>query len=200
MDTRTVGYKIFKNITSIGLSDFINKGALFLFNIVVARYLSVKEYGLFSLSLSVGIYLWSVADGGVTAHATKMTAQIGKQKLKDIISFAVPIRFIVSLVVILFLATLLFFLRLSFYESLVYLSAFLFLTAMSLFPAWLMRGLQDNLGYFIVYTFLSIFVLLFLILWLKINFISKNALSAIFFRNFSYFIGSLFSLIWAVRR
>ncbi len=192
--------QIFNNIIAIGSSDVINKGTFLLFNIIVARNLPVKEYGLFSLSISISIYLWSVADGGITSHATKMAAQLGKRNLERIVSFAVPIKLVLSLLTSLVVGIFLIVLHLSFYESLIYLSAALYLIAMSFFPAWIMRGVQDNLGYFIVYVFLSVCAVLFLLFWLSLDFSDKNALSAIVCRNLSWLIGAFLSCFWAIKR
>ena len=185
------------NILSVAASDVVNRGFFFAFNIVVARNVPPEQFGYYALSMSIGVWLWGVVDGGLTSHGTKLVAQgvDPSELIGKIIGTRIVIFFLLSLIY----GGLIFFLPVSIVEKAIYTSALLYTFAINLFPAWVARGQHDNIGYASSYMIVAIVGVLALFI-LIVNGFSFNAAEAIVARNGAWLIGAIIALIFIARR
>jgi len=193
--------KIIRNITSITFSDVLIRGIFLLFSIVVARSIELKEFAVFSLSVSLGVYFWAVVDGGITGHSIKLVARANAKHWPQIIGTTTATRLGLALIFSIILVLILLLTPLPVYEVTVYLLSMIYVYAISVFPAWFSRGTQDNFAYFINYLTVAVFIAASLILFYALDQkVPQNALSAILFRNIAWLIGALCAFVYVMRR
>lgn len=192
--------KTFKNIFTVGGSDIVTRGIFVLFNVLVARSIVKEEFAIFSLSVTLGVYFWSVVDGGVTAHSIKKVAQSTNDNLTNILGVATSTRLLIAVVFSIVVIVVLLVLPISRYESLVYACSLLYVLAIAIMPAWFSQGRQDNISYCKTYLVVSLAVLLAIAcFYIQSLHSDQNALKAIFWRNSFWLFGSCIALIMLVK-
>jgi len=193
--------KSIKNIVSIALSDALTRGIFILFSVVVARATEKNEFAIFSLAVTLGIYFRAVVDGGITGHSIKLVARSKADQWADIIGTATITRLVLSVVFSLVVVLALYLLQISVYEASVYAFSLMYIVAVSIFPAWFSRGVQDNVGYFQSYLIVALMVVVALTGFYvsDIN-PDQGALPAIIWRNISWAAGAVVALLWILKR
>lgn len=186
-----------KNVVSVAFSDAVSRGFFFLFNIVVARTITPAEFGVYGLAVSLGVWLWAIADGGLTGHGTRLLAQNANPSRT--ISAVVCLRLPLLLVIGLLLSLVLVALPLDRHEQLIYLSAVLYVIGMALFPAWVARSHHANKEYVLAYGVVAGVGVLCLGLFLS-GWFGQDGLSASLFRNMAWLLGGLLGLVILAKR
>ncbi len=192
--------KLWSSTTSVAASDVINRGVFVLFNVVVARQISSSAFGLYALALSVGVYLWSAVEGGVTAHSLTRIAQEDRSHWPEIVGETVATRASVSLIALLVVAAALGVSTMPGSEVRIYVAGALLPVANAVFLAWLARGAQDSFGYFGAYLCVSSALALALLFFLWFPDEAQTAFSAVSLRNLAWLGGSSAAFFWLIRR
>jgi len=192
--------KTVSNLVTIASSDVLTRGTFLLFNIMVARKLTLEDFGIYGLSISLAFWLWALADGGYTTHSIKTVSQTSSVQWPQIVGETVMSRGILSLVTMAGLSLVLMVIRIPVYEIEVYCVTGLYAIAFSLFPGWLMRGVQDNKGYFWVYGIVSVAMGCALAAFLLLSPTLQNALAASFWRSAAWIVGAAVGLRFTLSR
>lgn len=185
------------NILSVAISDIINRGFFLFFSAVIARLISPSQFGYYSLSISLGIWLWSIVDIGMTAHGTRLLAQSGR--IEDVVGRITGIRLVNLLVSGTLYCTVLFLLSIPSAEKTTYMAALLYAAGMCLFPAWVARSHHDNIAYTINYLIISVMGAMFLAAF-SFGLIPNSGLGAIVSRNAAWVIGSGIAFMMLTKR
>lgn len=188
---------IFKNIAAVGFADAISRSFFFLFNVIVARSIAPTEFGIYGLAISLGVWLWAVANAGLSGHGTRLLAQ--GADLSKTVSAVLIARLPVLATLFVLLAAILLVLPLSFNERLIYATAFIYVLGMSLFPAWIALARHANREYLMAYGLVSLFGLISLLLFTSGS-VEKNSLTASVARTLPWLIGSAVALYLISKR
>jgi O-antigen/teichoic acid export membrane protein len=172
-----------------------------IFNALVAKSVDQGEFAIFSLSVTLGFFFWSIVDSGITAYSIKKVAQSCECDLPDLFQELSCIRLQVVCFFSIALAFFLIVLPLSSYESTVYACSLLYILAIAILPAWFSQGVQENKSYLITYLVIAFMIILSMIgLYLQSYFFSPlTALNAILWRNIFMLLGSIFTFIVLIK-
>ncbi len=61
-----------KDFIVIILSDIIGRGLFFVYGVIVARSIPVEEFDIYSLAVSVSVWLFSISSIGIAAHGIRL--------------------------------------------------------------------------------------------------------------------------------
>lgn len=131
----------FNNIFWISVSEISSKGLIFLGTIYLARILGKAGFGLFSLALTVGGYLWVIADIGVTGYGVREIAR-NREKSAELYSLLNSLRFVLSLCLFLIFCVALYIIDMPIEKKLILLSGGVYPIASALSSDWVFRGLE----------------------------------------------------------
>ncbi len=129
------------NFLWLFLSEVVSKGLAFVGSLYLARMLGKEGFGLFSLSLAVGTYLWIIADLGITGYGTREVAKTPELK-SELYSILNSLRVVVSLVLFILLIGALYVLPMSAVNKSAYIAGGFFVIGSALSPDWVVRGLE----------------------------------------------------------
>ena len=189
--------KTLLNIASVAISDVVNRGFFFLFNIVIARSLQPEQFGNYSLAITVGVWLWCLTDAGLSVHGTKLAAQ--GNDLSYVVSRIIGSRIITFFISSLLCIYMVNVLAIPFSDLLMCMAVLLYVAGMCLFPAWVPLSKHDNIGYALSY--FSIVVIGMAILSAYVfGVLPHNGLSALLARNSAWLAGSIISLFIIMNR
>lgn len=197
MSTNLSTNKTLSNILSIAGSDVISRGFFFLFSIVVARQLDPYAFGIYSLAITIGIWLWSVVDAGLAGHGIRLLAQTDNPS--SVVGRVIGTRLLSLVATGSVYCLFLFLIPMESNEMLAYMMALLFVAGMSVFPAWIARAHHSNLEYAISYVIVA-FTGCILLLLFYIGWIPQNEVGAVASRNFAWLVGSLIATLVLSKR
>ena len=188
---------ILRSLAATAFSDALSRGFFFLFNVVVARTIEPLEFGVYGLAISLGVWLWSIADAGLTGHGTRLLAQ-GTDMGKTISAVLIA-RLPVLIALFTIFSAILLFLPLSANERLIYSTAIIYVLGMSIFPAWIARSQHANKEYMLAYGAVASSGVIFLIVFL-IGIVPQNGITASFARTLSWLFGGIVAFYLIVKR
>lgn len=176
-----------RSLAATAFSDALSRGFFFLFNVVVARTIEPLEFGVYGLAISLGVWLWSIADAGLTGHGTRLLAQ-GADMGKTISAVLIA-RLPVLIALFGIFSAVLLILPLSTHERLIYSTAIIYVLGMSIFPAWIARSQHANQEYMLAYGTVALSGVFFLIIFLS-GIVPTNGITASLARTLSWFVGA----------
>lgn len=137
----TVVKRAFSNIFWLSLSEVSSKGLIFLGTVYLARVLGKAGFGLFSLSLAVGVYLWTVVDMGVTGYGTREIAR-NKEKAAELYSLLNSLRLILAVILFIIFCGSLFLTEVPVEKKLILIAGGFYVVGHALLSDWVLRGLE----------------------------------------------------------
>ncbi len=185
-----------KNLTATALSDALSRGVFFLFNVAVARAIEPHEFGMYGFTISLGVWLSAVTNGGLNGHGTRLLAQgadMGKT-ISAVLTAKLPV--FVGVFTILIVALMV--IPVSFHEKFIYLTSIFYVIGMSIFPAWIARARHANLEYMMTYGVVALFGVILLSIFLS-DYVPKDGLTASLARSLSWLVGAALAL-WLVAK
>lgn len=189
--------KVQSGVAFVALSELLNRGAVFLLGVVLARTMTPESFGVYGLVIAATGFLWLLADGGQTALGIRDIA--GRRAPVDLL-FASVIRnrTMAAAVVSASVIAISFALPREYSASLALGTGFIL--SQALFPAWFLRANQDFRGYFMCYGavglgFLS--AILLVIVWPD-RFDSAPA--AVALRSTAWVLGAVLALYILIRQ
>jgi len=133
--------RVFSNVFWLVLSEVTSKSLIFLGTVYLARELGKAGFGLFSLSLAVGVYFWVVSDAGVTGYGVRGVAQ-NKEQAKELYNTLNSLRLVLSVILLLFFYVVLYFTDTPPEKKLVLLAGAFYGVAYSVSSDWVFRGME----------------------------------------------------------
>lgn len=186
----------FNNIFWISVSEISSKGLIFLGTIYLARILGKAGFGLFSLALTIGVYLWTIADLGVAGYGVREVAK-NREKTAELYSLLNSLRFVLSLCLFLIFSGALYIIDMPIEKKLILLSGGVYPVTTTLSSDWVFRGLE-KMQYIVVGSLTaSLFYLGNIFLFVKGY--SDTATAVLLYSN-SFLAGSLISMILLRRK
>lgn len=137
----SVTKRAFNNIFWLFVSEVSSKGLVFPGTLYLARVLGKAGFGLFSLSLAVGVYFWTIADMGVTGYGTREIAR-NREKAAEIYSLLNSLRFILAILLFLVFCGVLYSIKMPYEKRLILIAGGFYVVSYSLSPDWVLRGLE----------------------------------------------------------
>lgn len=137
----TIAKRVFNNLFWLSLSEVSSKGLTFVGIIYLARVLGTAGFGLFSLSLAVGVYFWTIVDMGVTGYGVREIAK-NKEKTAELYSILNSLRFMVAISLVLIFCGILYILNMPTEKKLILIAGGFYVVGYSLSPDWVLRGLE----------------------------------------------------------
>ena len=181
----------FNNILWISISEISSKGLIFLGTIYLARILGKAGFGLFSLALTVGVYLWAIADVGVTGYGVREIAR-NREKSAELYSLLNSLRFVFALCLFLIFSGALYMIHMPLEKKLILLSGGIYPITSALSSDWVFRGLE-KMQYIVAGSLTtSLFYLGNLFLFVKGH--SDTSIAVLLYSS-SFLAGSLISMI-----
>ena len=181
----------FNNILWISISEISSKGLIFLGTIYLARILGKAGFGLFSLALTVGVYLWAIADLGVTGYGVREIAR-NREKSAELYSLLNSLRFVFALCLFLIFSGALYMIHMPLEKKLILLSGGIYPITSALSSDWVFRGLE-KMQYIVAGSLTtSLFFLGNLFLFVKGH--SDTSIAVLLYSS-SFLAGSLISMI-----
>ena len=133
--------RILSNTSWLAVSEVSSRVIIFIGTAYLARVLGKAGFGLFSLSLAVGIYLWTVADMGVTGYGTREIARRRDQTAR-LYSTLNSLRFVFALALFMIFSGALYLIDMPLEKKLILSGGAFFVVASSLSSDWVFRGLE----------------------------------------------------------
>lgn len=133
--------RVFNNIFWLVLSEISSRTLIFLGTIYLARILGKAGFGLYSLSLAVGVCVWMVADMGVTGYGTREIAR-NKEKATELYNTLNSLRFFLAISLFLIFCGVLYLINIPLEKKLILLAGAFYAVAYSLSTDWVFRGLE----------------------------------------------------------
>ena len=186
-----------RSLAATAFSDALSRGFFFLFNVVVARTIEPLEFGVYGLAISLGVWLWSIADAGLTGHGTRLLAQ-GADMGKTISAVLIA-RLPVLIALFGIFSAVLLILPLSTHERLIYSTAIIYVLGMSIFPAWIARSQHANQEYMLAYGTVALSGVFFLIIFFC-GIVPTNGITASLARTLSWLLGGVFAFYLIIKR
>lgn len=121
------------------ITEMANRGSLLAFSLLVARYVGVIEFGLFSLGLILAQYAWLLVDFGLSVSGTRFVAATQQASHRSL-SGLLTIRTILATVVFLGGSLISFRAMDSIYHAAILATSLLFVFGGSLSIEWILRG------------------------------------------------------------
>ena len=181
----------FNNIFWISISEISSKGLIFLGTVYLARILGKAGFGLFSLALTVGVYLWAIADIGITGYGVREIAR-NREKTAELYSLLNSLRFVFALCLFLVFSVALYMIHMPLEKKLILLSGGIYPITSALSSEWVFRGLE-KMQYIVAGSLTtSLFYLGNLFLFVKGY--SDTTMAVLLYSN-SFLAGSLISMI-----
>ena len=176
-----------RNIFWLFVSEASSKGLIFLGTIYLARVLGKGGFGLFSLSLAVGIYFWAVVDMGIVGYGTREIAR-NKQKSGELYSLLNTLRFILAMGLFVIFSGALYLVDMTLEKKLILMAGGFYVVTNSLSPDWVLRGLEkmQYIALGSIATSFFFLVCIYLAVW-----DSSNTLWASIFYPCSFLFGNL---------
>jgi O-antigen/teichoic acid export membrane protein len=137
----SIANRAFKNICWLFLSEVSSKGLIFLGTMYLARVLGKAGFGLFSLSLAIGVYLWTVVDMGVVGYGTREIAR-HSDRAQYLYRLLNSMRFMLAVSVLLIFCSVLYFIDMPTEKKSIVMAGSFYIVAYSLSPDWVIRGLE----------------------------------------------------------
>ncbi len=137
----SIAKRAFNNVFWLVLSEVTSKSLVFLGTVYLARVLGKAGFGLFSLSLAVGVYFGVVADIGVEAYGVRAVAQ-RREQTNELYNTLNSLRFILSIVLLVFFFVVLYFVNTPLEKKLILLAGAFYAVAYSLSSDWVFRGME----------------------------------------------------------
>lgn len=137
----SISKRVFNNLFWLFLSKVSSKGLIFLGTIYLARVLGKARFGLFSLSMAVGIYFWTIVDMGVMGYGTREIAR-DKEKTAELYSLLNSLRFILAIGLFFIFCIALYFIEMPLEKKLILMAGGFYVVSHSLLPDWVLRGLE----------------------------------------------------------
>jgi len=125
----------------LSVSEVSSKGLTFLGTMYLARKLGRSGFGLFSLALAAGNYLWIVVDLGIIRYGTREIAR-DKNKAAELYSTLVSMRLILALFLFLLFSGAIYLTNMAPALKLCMMTGGFYVVACSLSPDWVFRGLE----------------------------------------------------------
>jgi len=135
------GVRVTTNFFWLFVSEAISKGLTFIGTLYLARVLGAEGFGLFSLSLSVAIYLWIIADLGVSLYGLREVAK-DQARVQEYLQVLNSMRIFTALVLFLMLGIAILFIPMSPVTKKVIMAGSLYVIAYALSSDWLLRGIE----------------------------------------------------------
>ncbi len=181
----------FNNILWISISEISSKGLFFLGTIYLVRILGKAGFGLFSLALTVGVYLWAIADVGITGYGVREIAR-NREKSAELYSLLNSLRFVFALCLFLIFSGALYMIHMPLEKKLILLSGSIYPITSALSSDWVFRGLE-KMQYIVAASLTtSLFYLGNIFLFVKGY--SDTTIAVLLYSN-SFLAGSLISMI-----
>lgn len=139
----SVTKRAFNNIFWIALTQISSKGLVFLGTVYLARVLGKAGFGLFSLSLTVGVYFWAVADMGITGYGTREVAR-DRENARVLYNLLNSLRFILAVGLFLLFCAVLYLVNIPLEKKLILLAGCFYVVTYSLSPDWIFFGIGEN--------------------------------------------------------
>lgn len=133
--------RVFNNIFWLVLSEVSSRTLIFLGTIYLARIVGKAGFGLYSLSLAVGVCFWMVADMGVTGYGTREIAR-NKEKAAELYNTLNSLRFLLAISLFLIFCGVLYLINMPLEKKLILLAGAFYAVAYSLSTDWVFRGLE----------------------------------------------------------
>jgi len=190
MDSENLAYSLDSRLTSnffwLFLSEVFSKGLIFIGTIYLARVLGAASFGLYSLSLSIAICVWFIADLGVSLYGAREVAK-NRGKAQEFLQILNSMRFFAALILFLVLCVVIFPISIPSMTKKVIVVGALYVIAYALSSDWLLRGIEQ-----IQYVTFGNAVLssTFLVSVLFFVHQSQDATIAVFLHSLSYFFAS----------
>lgn len=187
----TITKRIFNNVFWLAVSEVSSRALIFLGTIYLARTLGKAGFGLYSLSLAIGIYFWAAVDMGVSGYGTREVAQ-NKNSAGDLYSNLNSLRFFLASGLFLVFCGILYFINIPYEKKLVFLAGAFYAVANSLSADWVLRGLEKMQYILHARTATSLFFLVCVYLTVKS---SSDVINASVVYAISFLVGSITFMI-----
>jgi len=136
-----IAKRAFNNLSWLLVSEVSSKGLTFLGSVYLARVLGKSGFGLFSLALATGVYLWTFVDMGVSVYGTREIAR-NKEGTAELYSLLTSLRFVLAISSALILCGVIFLTSMALDKKLILMAGGFYVVAYSLSPDWVFRGLE----------------------------------------------------------
>jgi len=133
--------RVFSNVFWLVLSEVTSKSLIFLGTVYLARELGKAGFGLFSLSLAVGIYFWVVSDAGVTGYGVREVAR-RKEQANELYNTLNSLRLVLSVILLLAFFIVLHLTDTPPEKRLILLAGAFYAVAYSVSSDWVFRGME----------------------------------------------------------
>ncbi len=137
----SISRRVFSNVFWLVLSEVTSKSLIFLGTVYLARELGKAGFGLFSLSLAVGIYFWVVSDAGVTGYGVREVAR-KKEQANELYNTLNSLRLVLSVILLLFFFIVLYLTDTPPEKRLILLAGAFYAVAYSVSSDWVFRGME----------------------------------------------------------
>ena len=130
------------NLKWLVVAEALNKGTFFLFNVLSARELGAKEYGMFATAQALSIMLWIIFDLGINFYAPREIAAAKKsQSLSGLISTLFSIRLTSGFISLILLLPIIY-ITMPEHQATLFALALLYILLNGITTDWVFRGLQ----------------------------------------------------------
>ncbi len=133
--------RILSNTSWLTISEVSSRILIFIGTAYLARVLGKAGFGLYSLSLAVGIYLWTVADMGVTGYGTREIAR-SKDQIAKLYNTLNSLRFVFAVTLFMIFSGALYLIGMPLEKKLILGGGAFYIVAYSLSSDWVFRGLE----------------------------------------------------------
>lgn len=190
MSSNSPGYSLSTRLVSnffwLFVSEIVFKGLIFLVTLYLVRVLGPANFGLYSLSLAVALYVWVVADFGLSLYGTREVAK-NRKRAQELLQVLNSIRFLIALFLFLLLGLIVIFIPMPSITRKVIMAGSFYTIGYALSTDWLLRGMEE-----IRYVAFGNIVLFCIFLLSVLFFVRQpqDAVVAVFSRSISYFCAS----------
>lgn len=137
----TIAKRAFNNIFWLFVGEAISKGLIFLGTIYLARVLGKAGFGLFSLSLATGVYLWTVVEMGVVGYGIREIAR-NKNMAGELYNLLNSLRFILAIILFLIFSVAIYFIEMPIDKKFILIAGSFYIVAQSLLSDWVLSGIE----------------------------------------------------------
>lgn len=183
--------RISSNFFWLFVSEVVSKGLIFIGTLYLARVLGPGGFGLYSLSLSVAIYLWFVADLGISLYGAREVAK-DRARVQEFFQLLNSMRIFTALALFLMLAIIIFFIPISLVTKKVIIAGSLYVIAYAFSSDWLLCGIE-RIQYIVLGKMLLACTFLFGIFFFVHH--PHDVVMAAFFYSIAHFCGSATLLV-----
>jgi O-antigen/teichoic acid export membrane protein len=180
----------------LGLSEATSRALIFISTVYLARTLGEAGFGLFSLSMAVGVFAWVVVDTGITGYGTREIAW-NRERTAELYCVLNSLRTVLAVTLFLIFCGVLYFISGPLQTKLILMAGAFYAVACSFSADWVLRGLE-KMQYIFAGRIISSLIFICGIYFLVKT--PSDALPAAIIYSFSFLIGSWAFIIILARK